>query len=242
MKATVRNSGKLAALLLLSISNSLWLSCWNSFWISVSLPLSVSAQPYKNVRTKASKQAAIRQIIAQYANNANQDDEDPQTTTDPSGRSVALVKLGWEFINVGDMETALKRFLLAVKMNEENASAFFGAGYVCSVEDNLDEAITFYRLALKCDNRTAPMYANLAKALLLQDKYSLEAPHLLDSAIQADPTYPESYVTYARYYADRDDWTNAGTKMEQAIALGRQVEPSVRKDFKKHGIYLSAGH
>jgi Tfp pilus assembly protein PilF len=186
-------------------------------------------------------QAALRQIISQYANDANKDDEDPAITPNPKERSVSLVKLGWEFVKVGDLPTALKRFLLAVKMDESNASSFFGAGYVCSVAGNLDEAITFYRLSLKCDDKSAPTFANLAKALLLQDKYSTEAPHLLDAAIQSDPNYVESYVTYSRYFADRDDWTSAGAKMEQAISLGHQVDPSVRKDFKKHGIYLSGG-
>ncbi|RTL40730.1 MAG: hypothetical protein EKK48_15850 [Candidatus Melainabacteria bacterium] len=192
--------------------------------------------------SKADNQAAIRQIIAQYANDANQDIEDPLHTPDPKSRSRELVKLGWEFLKVGDVKSAMKKFLLAVKMDEDNASAYFAAGFECSIEDCLDEAITFYRLALKRDNTSAPTYANLAKALLLQDKYSKEAPQLLDAAIQADPKYPESYVTYARYLADRDDWTDAGSKMEQAIALGHQVDSSVRKDFKKHGIYLSGSH
>lgn len=187
----------------------------------------------------ANEQAALRQIISQYATDNNQDIEDPLRTADPKSRSNELVKMGWEFLKVGDKQTAMKRFLLAVKMNEDNASAFFAAGYVCSIDDCLDEAITFYRLALKCDNASAPAYANLAKALLLKDKYSKEAPQLLDAAIQADPKYAEAYVTYARYYADRDDWSNASIKMEQAISLGHHVDQAVRKDFKKHGVYLS---
>ncbi len=183
--------------------------------------------------------SAIRAIIGQYANDANKDDEDPQSTPDPKSRSQALVKLGWEFQKAGDTATALKRFLLAVKMDETNASAFFGAGVICSIENCLDEAITFYRLALKCNSNSAQTYANLAKALLLQDKFSPEAPKLLDTAILIDPKFPESYVTYARYYADRNEWNNAADKMNQAIGLGHEVEPGVVKDFKKHGIQLS---
>ncbi len=183
--------------------------------------------------------AAIQGILGQYATDTNKDNEDPLRTPDPKNRSKALVTLGWEFLKAGDARTALKRFLLATKMDDANASAYFGAAYVCSVENALDEAITLYRIALTYDNKSAKTYANLAKALLLKDMYSNEAPKLLDAAIQLDPSDPETYITYSRYYADRDDWTTAAAKMNQAIALGRQLEPSTIKDFKKHGIQLN---
>lgn len=183
--------------------------------------------------------AAIQGILGQYATDTNRDDEDPLRTPDPKNRSKALVTLGWEFLKARDARTALRRFLLATKMDDTNASAYFGAAYVCSVENALDEAITLYRIALTYDNKSAKTYANLAKALLLKDMYSNEAPKLLDAAIQLDPSDPETYITYSRYFADRDDWTAAAAKMNQAIALGRQLEPSTIKDFKKHGIQLN---
>lgn len=182
---------------------------------------------------------AIQGILGQYATDTNKDDEEAQRTPDPKNRSKALVNLGWEFLKAGDRRTALKRFLLATKMDDTNASAYFGAAYVCSVENALDEAIMLYRIALTYDNKSAKTYSNLAKALLLKDMYSNEAPKLLDTAIQIDPNDPETYVTYSRYYADRDDWIMAGAKMNQAIALGRQVESGTIKDFKKHGIQLN---
>lgn len=60
-------------------------------------------------------------------------------------------------------------------------------------------------------------------------------PLILVSRMCADP---ETYITYSRYYADRDDWNTAAEKMNQAIALGRQLDSGVIKDFKKHGIQL----
>ncbi|MBS1956216.1 MAG: hypothetical protein JST89_18670 [Cyanobacteria bacterium SZAS-4] len=183
--------------------------------------------------------AEIQSILGRYATDTNNDDEDPLRTQDPKNRSQALVTLGWEFLKAGDRRTALKRFLLATKMDETNASAYFGAAYVCSVENALDEAITLYRIALTYDNKSAKTYSNLAKALLLKDMFSNEAPKLLDMAIQIDPNDPETYVTYSRYFADKDDWNAAGAKMNQAIALGREVESGTIKDFKKHGIQLN---
>lgn len=181
----------------------------------------------------------IQAILGRYATDANTDDEDPQHTQNPKQRSKTLVALGWEFLKAGDARTALKRFLLATKMDDTNASAYFGAAYVCSVENALDEAITLYRISLTYDNTSAKTYANLAKALLLKDLHSNEAPKLLDAAIKIEPNDPETYITYARYYADQDDWTSAATKMNQAIALGRHVESGTMKDFKKHGIQLN---
>lgn len=181
----------------------------------------------------------IQAILGRYATDTNRDDEDPQSTFNPKDRSKKLVTLGWEFLKAGDARTALKRFLLATKMDDTNASAYFGAAYVCSVENALDEAITLYRISLTYDNTSAKTYANLAKALLLKDLHSNEAPKLLDAAIKIEPNDPETYITYARYYADQDDWTSAATKMNQAIALGRHVESGTMKDFKKHGIQLN---
>jgi len=181
----------------------------------------------------------LHQLTVDFFSDDYQGDEDPLRTPDRPARSVTLVNLGWEFNKVGQWQTALRRFFLAIRMDETNASAYFGVAYICSVHNNLDDAIIFYREAMKYDQKFAPIYANLAKALLLKDKHSAEAPKLLDQAIQIDPKDPETYITYSRYYADSDDWTNAAAKMNQAIALGHPLDPSVKKEFKKHGIQLN---
>lgn len=188
---------------------------------------------------KVPPSSPLHQLTEEYFSDDYQGDEDPLRTPDRKSRSVALVKLGWEFVKVHHATTGLRRFFLAIRMDETNASAYFGVAYVCSVQNDLDDAITFYREAMKYDPKFAPVYANLAKALLLKDKDSAEAPKLLDTAIQIDPNDPETYITYSRYYADRDDWNTAAEKMNQAIALGRQLDPGVIKDFKKHGIQLN---
>lgn len=188
---------------------------------------------------KVAPSSPLHQLTEEYFSDDYQGDEDPLHTPDRKARSTALVKLGWEFVKVHHENTGLRRFFLAIRMDETNASAYFGVAYVCSVKNDLDDAIIFYREAMKFDQKFAPVYANLAKALLLKDKNSAEAPKLLDAAINIDSRDPETYITYSRYYADRDDWSAAAEKMNQAIALGRQLDPGVIKDFKKHGIQLN---
>ncbi len=180
----------------------------------------------------------LHELMDTYSPNDYKPGEDPLTTPAMKTHSKELVELGWKYFNAKDSETALKRFILAIRTDETNPSAYFGIAYVCSVQNNLDDAITFYREALKYEKKFAPIYANLARALLMKDANSKEAPELLDSAITVDPKFAESYITFARYYINKGDWKKAAEKANQAVAVGRKLEPEIVTDFKKHGIQL----
>ena len=110
---------------------------------------------------------------------------------------------------------------MGIRMDESNATAYFGVAYVCSIQGDLADAITFYRTALKYEKKYPPIYANLAKALLVQShNKSLEAPKLLDEAIRLDPKSADAYYTYACYYAGKADWEKARANINKAAAFG----------------------
>ncbi|CAN5128293.1 hypothetical protein BH10CYA1_BH10CYA1_63830 [soil metagenome] len=80
---------------------------------------------------KVPASSPLHQLTEDYFSNDYQGDEDPLNTPDRKSRSTALVKLGWEFFKTQHAQIALRRFFLAIRMDETNASAYFGVAYVC---------------------------------------------------------------------------------------------------------------
>lgn len=200
--------------------------------------LTISLLPVQAKWLTVPERSPLHELVEEYLPNDYKDGEDPLTSSDMKTHSTELVNLGWRYFNAKDLDTALKRFMLAIRTDRKNASAYFGVAYVCSIQNNIDDAITFYREALRFEKKFAPIYANLARALLMKDHHSAEAPKLLDEAIAVNPKFPESYITYARYYIDRDDWKMAAEKANQSVAIGRKLEPEIVLEFKQHGIKL----
>jgi tetratricopeptide (TPR) repeat protein len=80
-----------------------------------------------------------------------------------------LIDAGWTHYNKKQYDKALEQFVGAIAMDDTDASAYYGVAYVCSVRNQLDDAIVFYRLSLKYDQGHTHTFANLAKALLLKN-------------------------------------------------------------------------
>lgn len=163
----------------------------------------------------------------------------PTGTTTDTGywerkHSTQIVRLGWEQFKKHRNKDALKSFMLAVAMNDKDPSAYFGIAYVCSVQNQLSDAIYFYRKALKYEQNFAPIYANLAKALLLSGNKSEEPKQLLEKAVQIDPNDGESWLTYAGCLAERGDWDGAKDKANRAKGLGKKVQPAFEAELQKH--------
>lgn len=149
------------------------------------------------------------------------------------------IELGWKYFQRGDYETALKRFMIAIRLDPSNAKGYFGVAYVCSIQHDIPDAIIFYREALKYEKNYSPIYANLALALFLQNDKSTEVPSLLEQAIKIDPKNGGAYSTYALYFASKKNWAKAGEMAEKSIKLGANMSPEFLKELSKHGVKVS---
>jgi Tfp pilus assembly protein PilF len=208
----------------------------NAYWIAIivssliSLPAPTWAQ-----EIAVSKDSPLYKLVQEYLPTA----AESYRETYRRGHSSQVVKAGWNDLEHKNYEGALSSFFLAINMDFKNPSAYFGVAYVCSLQNNMTDAITFYREALKYEKNYSPIYANLAKALLIQSHNdSAEAPQLLDEAIKIDPKNGDAYVTCAGYCAGKGDWKAAGQNASKAIEVGAKLDPQFVSELQKHDIQL----
>ncbi len=150
-----------------------------------------------------------------------------------------LTDAGWLGYKKMEYPGAFDNFFQAIRADRQYAPGYFGVAFLCSVKGELTDAILFYREALKFEKKFAPIYCNLANALLLQDASNPEIPILYKKAIEVNPKYTDAYLTFAGYLADRGAWAQAGELANMAIKQGAKIKPEFKEEFKKHGITLS---
>jgi len=148
------------------------------------------------------------------------------------------VELGWQYFYNGDYNTALSRFKVAIRHDPAYAPGYYGIAYVNSVQSNLDEAIKYYRLTLEHDRTYPYTYANLGYALLQKDQTD-EALKMLDQALKLKPDCGEAHLSYANYYASKEQWSNAEKSVNKAIACGQVIHPELKSLLEKHGVRIS---
>jgi Tfp pilus assembly protein PilF len=163
---------------------------------------------------------------------------DPLSGDDMKHFAPDATQLGWKYFQKGDYETALRRFQMAIRHDADFAPAYFGAAYVCSAEGKLDEAIKYYRETLKKDTLYVYTYANLGYALLQKGKFP-EALQMLDKALEIDPKCGEAHLSYANYYAYKQDWKNAEQSVNKAMKYGQKIHPELREMLEKHGVKIA---
>jgi Tfp pilus assembly protein PilF len=148
------------------------------------------------------------------------------------------VELGWKYFQKGDYDTALRRFQMAIRHDPDFAPAYFGAAYVCSAQGKLEDAVKYYRETLKADMLYVYTYANLGYALLQQGKFP-EAVQMLDKALELDPSCGVAHLTYANYYAYKEDWKDAEQSANKALKYGQKLDPELREMLEKHGVKIA---
>ncbi len=151
------------------------------------------------------------------------------------------VQLGWTYFQRGDLDTALRRFEMAVRHDSEFAPAHYGVAYVHSVRGNLEEAVKSYKETLKWDPKHVYAHANLGYALLQLEKDE-EAIKELDAALKLDPKCGEAHLSYANYHAKHGRWAQAGESANRAVALGQAIHPEFRALLESNGVVLDEGN
>ena len=148
------------------------------------------------------------------------------------------VSLGWEYFNRGDLDTALRRFEIAIRHDPSYAPAYYGVAHIKSIRGEVDEAIRFYKLTLERDRSNPYAFANLGYALLQKERFD-EALSMLDKALELKPDCGEAHLSYANYYAFKRQWRDAERSVNQALKYGQSLAPEFRALLLKNGVTIA---
>jgi len=147
------------------------------------------------------------------------------------------VSLGWKYFRKGDLETAKRRFEMAIRHDSTNAPAYFGIAYLHSHKGRLEEAIKYYKISRQYDPTHVHTHANLGYGLLQQgeEKAALES---LKKALELDPNCGVAHLSFANYYANKKKWSEASKSAQRAIGCGQTLHPEFRKILEANGATL----
>ncbi|MHA6249185.1 tetratricopeptide repeat protein [Pontibacter sp. CAU 1760] len=104
-----------------------------------------------------------------------------------------FVTRAWEYLNEGQVDTAMYRFNLAWLLNPDNKDTHWAFGLVTSAQGDDEKAIEFYEKALTLDARNSMLLSDMATSYLnlysngkKKKKHLKKARHYLEESITAD--------------------------------------------------------
>ncbi len=162
---------------------------------------------------------------------------DPLAAPEMKQHAQGAVELGWRCLHKGDVDTALRRFGMAIRHDAQYATGYYGIAYVYSVKRNLKEAVEYYRKTLALDETHVYANANLGFALLQLGREE-EATQALDAALKIDPDCGEAHLSYTNYYVSHERWDEAGESARRALELKQVVHPELKQLLESHGVVM----
>ena len=139
---------------------------------------------------------------------------------------------GWRYFNIGDHDTALKRFRQATILDPDFAPGYYGVGYIYSLRNRLGLAIKYYRKAIElADPPDSHAYGNLGLALIKSGQEQ-EGFLMVQKALEIDPDNGEAHLSLAGYYCSEKNGSLARGHLETAEALGARPGPRLIEEMK----------
>ncbi|MDP2181906.1 MAG: tetratricopeptide repeat protein [Actinomycetota bacterium] len=108
-------------------------------------------------------------------------------------------------------------------INDKREKAFFYLGAVASADERYEDAVGYYKAALRIRRDASDTYLGLGKAFLgLGD--SDQALEQLRIAVRFDPGYAEAQYEIGLIYLDREDLVNAAWHLRAAVDAAEDSE------------------
>ncbi len=164
--------------------------------------------------------------------------------------SEGAAKLGWQYYDKGDMDTAIKRFNQAWMFDRESVDAFWGFGLIMgqramqeNPEYNLRESIKYLEMAKAKSQNNHRLLVDLAYSYTLLGSFLKDEgrPESKDNFIQArklfeeseklDSTYPLLYSNWSILEFYCDNYAEAKTRLDHAKQLGFKPNPAYEKEL-----------
>ncbi len=139
------------------------------------------------------------------------------------------------YAKFGQLEEALKEYLLLIKAEPSNPEHYFHAGELFEQRGKGSKAVTFYMKAVELDRRFADAHYRLG-VLLYRGKKPLEARAELEAAVKLQPENYSAYYYLGRLLKEEHDYAGALRMLEKAQ---RDQELKVKVLIERGTCYMS---
>lgn len=137
-----------------------------------------------------------------------------------------FVERGWEYLNEGQVDTALYRFNLAWLLNPDNKDTYWAFGLVTAAKGENEKAIEFYEKALAYDPKNSLLMSDVAATYLKvysegkKKKRDLKkASSYLSSAVTADSTNAFALYNLSKVKFFEKDYSDAWTYLHKSRSI-----------------------
>jgi len=144
-------------------------------------------------------------------------------------------KQGQLFVRFGQVEEALKEYLLLIKLEPYQADNYYWAGKLFQERSRSDMATTYLKKAVELDPRNGSAHFELGM-LLYREKRSVEAKAELESALKYEPDNAKGYFYLGKLLKDNHDYVGALLAFEKAQ---RDQELKAKALVERGGCYMS---
>jgi tetratricopeptide (TPR) repeat protein len=125
---------------------------------------------------------------------------------------------------VNDSTKAIAEFRKAIALDENLAAAYAGIGEIMVAEENYEDAIYWYNLAIDRNFGNRSWYLARAEAAFAQGNLA-QAVSLFEETIRLWPDLVHAYYRIALVYRQAEQPENAVIAIEKAISLADEPKP-----------------
>ena len=132
--------------------------------------------------------------------------------------SSSLIEKGDEALESGDLQKALAIYSEANIKEPNSTETLFKMGYTLGLQDRDDEALEYYKEALKLDKDNSYVHQAMASIYRKNGEYASAKLHL-NSLVELDDSNPITYYNYGNLYADMEHMEEAKRMYLKALEL-----------------------
>ena len=142
------------------------------------------------------------------------------------------VEKGWQALNGGDLDEALRSFNQASIIDPSHAPAYYGKGHVYIAQDKIGLAISFFEKTIELADPPMPeAYVNLGFALTLIGREQEGLKHY-NKALSLDPMNKEAHINLANFYCSELNGRKAWEHVRFAQKLGANISDDQLAEMK----------
>lgn len=154
------------------------------------------------------------------------------TVLDPES-SNAYINIGDVYFDKGELDNAIKNYLEAIKLNDQDARAFGKCAIALWENDYVEESIVAYSKAIALDDEYELAYNNLGVAYLDGIGNAKEAARNFSRAVEINPNYTLAHFNLGRSYQMLGDNQKAIKSYQMALNLNSVTHDIDEEDLQQ---------